>query len=83
MLNLAGSAGCDISELAGIVFSGLSSLVIGDVTDQGEVIVVRARTAAGPVACPRCGSLTGQVHGYYQRLSVRPAFRAHADPAIP
>ena len=49
------------------MFSGLSSLVIGDVTGQGEVIVVRARTAAGPVACPRCGSLTGQVHGYYQR----------------
>jgi glutathione S-transferase len=23
------------------------------------------------------------VHGYYQRLSVRPAFRAHVDPAIP
>jgi zinc-finger of transposase IS204/IS1001/IS1096/IS1165/Transposase len=67
LLNLAGSAGCDISELAGIVFSGLSSLVIEDVTDRDEVIVVRARTAAGPVACPRCGSLTGQVHGYYQR----------------
>jgi glutathione S-transferase len=23
------------------------------------------------------------VHGYYQRLSVRPAFRAHVDPGVP
>jgi len=23
------------------------------------------------------------VHGYYQRLSVRPAFRAHVDPTVP
>jgi hypothetical protein len=49
------------------VFSGLSSLVIEDVADQDEVIVVRVRTAGGPVRCPRCGSLTGQVHGYYER----------------
>lgn len=49
------------------MFSGLSSLVIEDVTDQDEVIAVRARTAGGPVPCPRCGGLTGHVHGYYQR----------------
>jgi transposase len=49
------------------VFSGLSSLVIEDVTDRDEWIAVRARTAGGPVACPRCGGLTGQVHGYCQR----------------
>jgi hypothetical protein len=23
------------------------------------------------------------VHGYYQRLSVRPAFRAHVHPDVP
>jgi hypothetical protein len=23
------------------------------------------------------------VHGYYQRLSVRPAFRAHVDADVP
>jgi len=50
-----------------IVFSGLSSLVIEDVTDQDEVIVVRARTAGGPVPCPRCGGLARHVHGYYER----------------
>jgi transposase len=49
------------------VFSGLSSLVIEDVADQDGVIIVGARTAGGPAACPRCGGLTGQVHGYYQR----------------
>ena len=49
------------------MFSGLSSLVIGDVTDLDGVIVVRARTAGGPVPCPRCGGRTGQVHGYYER----------------
>jgi transposase len=60
----------DISELAGIVFSGLSSLVIEDVMDREGVIVVRARAAGGPVPCSRCGSLTGQVHGYHDRTVV-------------
>jgi len=45
----------------------LSSLVIEDVTDQDDVIVVRARTRSGPVPCPRCGVQTGQVHGYCER----------------
>jgi hypothetical protein len=45
----------------------LSSLVIEGVLDQGEVIEVRARTAGGPVPCPRCGGLTGRVHGHGDR----------------
>ncbi len=49
------------------MFSGLASLVIEDVSDQGEAIEVRARTAGGPVRCPRCGGPTGQVHGYCAR----------------
>jgi transposase len=49
------------------VFSGLSSLVIDDVTDLDGVIVVRARTAGGPTLCPRCRGRTGQVHGYHER----------------
>jgi transposase len=49
------------------MFSGLSSLVIEDVLEQDGVIVVRARTAGGPVPCPQCGSLTAHVHGYYTR----------------
>jgi transposase len=50
------------------VFSGLSSLVIEDVQDEEDVIVVRARTGPGPVACPRCGGLTGLVHGFCERM---------------
>jgi transposase len=53
--------------LTNIVFSGLSSLVIEGVTDREGMIVVRARTAGGPVPCPRCGGRTGQVHGYCAR----------------
>jgi len=45
----------------------LSSLVIEDVAGQDGVIVVRAATAGGLVACPRCGAGTGHVHGYYVR----------------
>ena len=58
---------CDINGLVEVVFSGLSSLVIEDVTDLDGVIVVRARTAGGLVPCPRCGAGTGQVHGYCER----------------
>ena len=62
------SVACDINGLAGIVFSGLSSLVIEDVADQNGVIVVGASTAGGPVPCPRCGAGTGRVHGYRLEL---------------
>jgi zinc-finger of transposase IS204/IS1001/IS1096/IS1165 len=53
-----------------IVFSGLSALVIEDVQDAGEVIVVRARTADEAVACPGCGTPTGRVHGYHERVAA-------------
>jgi hypothetical protein len=49
----------DVTELASIVFSGLSALVIDDVEDAGEVICVRARTRDVAVACPGCGALPG------------------------
>jgi transposase len=48
----------------------LSALVIEDVQDPGEVIVVRARTADEAVACPGCGTPTGRVHGYHERVAV-------------
>jgi transposase len=70
MLHVTGLSVCDIDGLAWIMFSGLSSLVIEDVTDQDGVIVVRARTAGGPVPCPRCGGPTGHVHGYYERAAA-------------
>jgi hypothetical protein len=58
----------DVMSLAGIVFSGLSALVIEDVVeDGGEAVIVRARTPGGAVACPGCRTGTGRVHGYHQR----------------
>ena len=49
------------------MFSGLSSLVIEGLEDDAGVLVVRASTRQGPVACPDCGVPTGQAHGYFQR----------------
>ena len=60
----------DVTELAGIVFSGLSALVIRDVEDAGDVIVVRAGTRGGAVACPGCGAETSRVHGYHERTAA-------------
>jgi len=54
----------------GVVFSGLSALVIEDVEDAGEVIAVRARTRDEAVACPGCGAQTARVHGYYERMAA-------------
>ena len=60
----------DVTEHMGFVFSGLSALVIEDVEDAGEVIVVRARTRDGAVACPGCGAETARVHGYHERTAA-------------
>ncbi|MGS2646890.1 ISL3 family transposase [Streptosporangium sp. G12] len=57
----------DLGWLVTVVFSGLSPLVVEDVADEGERIHVRARTPAGPVACPDCGAPTARVHGHYER----------------
>jgi transposase len=60
----------DVAELVRTVFSGLSALVIEDVGDAGGVIVVRARTRGGAVACPGCGTETPRVHGYHERTAA-------------
>ena len=57
----------DVTELVGIMFSGLSALVIEDVEDAGGVIRVRARASGGAVTCPGCGTGTARVHGYHER----------------
>ncbi len=59
-----------VADLVGIVFSGLSALVIHDVEDAGDAIVVRARTRGEAVACPGCGAETSRVHGYYERTAA-------------
>lgn len=50
-----------------MVFSGLAPLVIEDMVDEGERILVRARTPQAPVPCPGCGAPSGRVHGYHWR----------------
>ncbi|MGW9211315.1 transposase family protein [Embleya sp. NPDC055664] len=55
------------NELAGVVFSGLASLLVEEVADRGEVIRVRARTPGGPVDCPDCGGRTGRMHAFHER----------------
>ena len=57
----------DVNELVQTVFSGLSPLVIEDVADEGERIVVRARTPQGTAVCPVCGASSGWVHGFHLR----------------
>lgn len=57
----------DVNELVQTVFSGLSPLVMEDVADEGERIVVRARTPLDTAVCPVCGASSGQVHGYHWR----------------
>jgi transposase len=60
----------DAMSFVGIVFSGLSALVIEDVGDEDGLVVVRARTRGGAVACPGCATETGRVHGYHQRTAA-------------
>jgi transposase len=38
-----------------------------DVVDEGERIVVRARTPLDTAVCPVCGASSGRVHGYHWR----------------
>lgn len=58
----------EFNQLIDVVFSGLSGLVIEDVTDEGELIRVRARSRPVPVPCPGCGLQTTQVHAWSERV---------------
>ncbi|MEV4201278.1 ISL3 family transposase [Micromonospora globbae] len=49
------------------MFSGLSPLIVEDVVDEGERIVVRARTPQDTAVYPMCGASSGRVHGYHWR----------------
>ncbi|WP_406729552.1 ISL3 family transposase [Streptomyces sp. GD-15H] len=49
------------------MFSGLSGVVIEGVTDDGDAVVVTARTRGVAVPCPVCGTPTMKVHGYHGR----------------
>src|SRR5438105_3714370 len=56
-----------VDSLVGTVFSGLSALVIEDVTEGSGMVVVTARTRDVAVPCPVCGTATVKVHGYHLR----------------
>jgi transposase len=56
-----------VDSLVGTVFSGLSALVIEDVTEAGGIVMVTARTRAAAVSCPVCGTETAKVHGHHRR----------------
>ncbi|SNS04067.1 Transposase [Streptosporangium subroseum] len=58
----------EIDALAGVVFSGLSALVIEGVVDEGNLVRVVARTRDDPVLCPVCATPTGRVHGFCGRM---------------
>jgi hypothetical protein len=55
-----------VNDLVKLVFSGLSGLIIDDVTDDGELIRVRARSREVPVPCPGC-ALDTHVHAWCER----------------
>jgi transposase len=57
----------DVDVFVRTVFSGLSPLVVEDVADEGERIVVRARTPQDAAVCPGCGAPSGRVHGIHLR----------------
>lgn len=58
---------CDADRLIKLAFSGLSPLVIEEVSDEGGLVRVRARTPDVAVTCPGCGVPTSRVHSYHQR----------------
>ncbi|RPK44115.1 hypothetical protein EES37_16730 [Streptomyces sp. ADI91-18] len=57
----------DVNSLIGKVFSGLSALVVEDVTDDGDKVMVTARTRDVAVPCPVCRTPAARVHGYHRR----------------
>ncbi|MGW5751646.1 ISL3 family transposase [Nocardia rhamnosiphila] len=57
----------EVSVGVGVVFSGLSPLVVEDVGVAGSRLVVRARTPGGVAECPGCGAGSDRVHGVHER----------------
>ncbi len=57
---------CD-AEFLKVVFPQFAAVLIDRVVDEGPVVRVVARTRAGPLPCPRCGTVTARVHGYQRR----------------
>jgi transposase len=54
-------------DMVDVIFPRLAAVEVQQVERQGAVVRVVARSRGAPVACPACGTVTGKVHGYYQR----------------
>jgi transposase len=50
-----------------VLFPHLAGLELSQVHDTGEGVRITARTGAGPVACPGCGTPSARVHDRYRR----------------
>jgi glutathione S-transferase len=62
-------------------FAAGGQFITGEFFTLADIVIGLAthRWLLSPIDRPHLDAL----HGYYQRLSVRPAFRAHVDPSVP
>ena len=73
---------CEVNEFVDVVFSGLSPLVIEGVADEGELILVRARTPQDSVPCPGCGVAFGPASvATIPGIRPMPGVGCHGSPA--
>lgn len=64
---------CD-RDIVDVVFPHLDAVLVERVEREGDAVRVVARSRGEPAPCPSCGTVTGKVHGYYQRrLADSPA----------
>ena len=54
-------------HLLSVLFPHLAGLDLRQVQDTGDGVRIRARTGAGPVPCPGCGTASARVHDWYRR----------------
>lgn len=57
-----------------VVFPHLSAVLVERVERDDDTVVIVGRSRGDRMPCPACGTVTGKVHGYYQRrLADTPA----------
>lgn len=57
---------CD-AKLVEVVFPHLAGVVIDEVTADGGVLQIRARSSEATAACPDCATVSASVHSRYER----------------
>jgi hypothetical protein len=58
---------CVPGQVAGLLLPHLAGTVTEGGGEYAGRVVLRVRPAAAQAACPGCGTLSGRVHGGYQR----------------